>query len=161
MNRRQYFLRTLLVVGAAFVSVLSAHGASITGRITDTEGTPVPGAQINVREDHSDFSKAAVTQEDGSYFFDSLPPGVYAVTVRKSGFNPLVQENLTVGDGDGAVQLNLRLRSNRRQTVMSGAEELNPNVFVVKLDANAIVRQLYNRGSNPQLPREFRSQDNY
>ncbi len=160
MKRRQYLLRTLLVVGAVFVSVLTVRGASITGRITDTEGAPVPGAQINVREDQSDFSRAAVTQEDGSYFFDSLPPGVYAVTVRKSGFNPLVQKKVTVGDGDGAVQLNLRVGSNRRQTGMSGAEELNPNVFVVKLDANAIVRQLYNRGANPQFPREFRSQEN-
>ena len=137
-----------------------AFASTIAGRVSDPDGTPISGAQIIAQGPESQFSKTVVTQEDGSFSLDPLPAGVYTLTVRRLGFAELVQQNVPVGENGDSVRLNLRLRSNREQAVAVGVEEINPNIFVVKLDTNEIIRQLSTRGANTQLVTEFRSQEN-
>ena len=140
--------------------VSSAWAATVAGRVSDPEGAPIPGAQVIAQGPEAGVSKTAVTREDGSFSLDPLPAGVYTLTVRRAGFAELVQQNVPVGENGDSVQLNLRLRSNREQAVSMGMEELNPNIFIVKLDTNEIVRQLSTRGANTQLVTEFRPQEN-
>ena len=141
--------------------VRSVFAAVIVGTVSGTEGTSVAGAQIIARQPETHFSQTVVTEEDGSYSFNALPPGVYTLTVRKPGFADLIQEKVNAGNNDETVRLDLQLRSSSEQTAVEGEEELNPNVFVVKLDTNEIQRQLGRRGARVQFIREFRSQENY
>jgi len=135
--------------------------ANLAGKVSSVEGAPVPGAQIVVQQANSDLSMTVTTAEDGSYSLPSLPPGIYTILVKKQGFADLTQENVALDGGNETVQLQFRLRPAEQQTVVRGVEELNPNLFYVKLDTNEILRDLGRRGADPQLVREFRAQENY
>jgi len=150
---------TLLALTVLFP--LEILAATITGKVSDLEGTAVPGAQVMVRDGTSASSWTAVSAEDGSYSLPSLPAGLYTIVVTKAGYADLTQESVTVRDEGETVQLPFRLRPAEQQTVVRGVEELNPNLFYVKLDTNEITRDLNRRGADAQFLREFRSQENY
>ena len=149
-----------LILAAVVSSPPNLFAASIAGRVSDTEGTPIAGAQVIAHGSESPGPTTVVTQDDGTFAFDSLPAGSYTLTVRRPGFTELVQPNVAVAGAGESLRFNFRLRSNREQTVGLGLDELNPNVFVVKLDAYGISRQMGTRGANTRLVTEFRSQEN-
>ena len=144
----------------SFLFLGNLFGTTIAGRIADPDGAPISGAQVIAQGPETSFSKTVTSNEDGSFSLEPLPPGMYTVTVRRAGFAELVQQNVAVPEEGEPVRLNLRLRSTREQAVSLGVDELNPNVFVVKLDTNEINRQILTRGANPVLMTEFRSQEN-
>ena len=160
LKTRRFLLKIVLHISALSLLISSGFAATLSGTVSDLQGTNVAGAEITVQQVEANFSKSLVTKENGSYLFESLPPGIYTIRVRKSGYADLTQENLVVGRGAEVVVLNLRLQSSSQLVEVRGEEELNPNVFVVKLDTNEIQRQLGRRGANVRLIREFRSQEN-
>ena len=139
----------------------ASPAATIAGKVSSLEGAAVSGAEITVQQNDSDFLATTITGQDGSYALPSLPSGVYTIVIRKQGFADLTQENVALGGGNETLALEFRLRPAEQQTVVRGVEELNPNLFYVKLDTNEIVRDLSRRGADPQFLREFRSQENY
>ena len=100
--------RSFCFILTLWIGVVCAEASSVQGRISDTDGAPVAGAQIIVRQPESNFSKTVVTRSDGNYVLDTLSPGVYVITIRKTGFADLVQEKV-VGSGEEPLQLNFRL----------------------------------------------------
>lgn len=160
MKTERPFILILLLTAILSFPIQSLFGATIAGRVSDPEGAPISGAQVIAQTSDANVSKTVVTREDGSFSLEPLPAGMYTLTVRRAGFGELVQQNVSVEDGQEPVRLNLRLRSNREQAVGLGLDELNPNVFVVKLDTNEVQRQVSTRGANTQLVTEFRPQEN-
>src|SRR5438309_7688297 len=59
----------------------------------------VPGANVEIKNLDTNFSRTETTGPDGRFTFLLLPPGRYTVTISKPGFATIVQENvnLTVG----------------------------------------------------------------
>src|SRR5215467_3011550 len=81
----------LLMVGIALVLTAVMMGAqvstsSITGRITDSTGAVIVGAQVQVKNEATGAVYQSVTTPTGSYVFPSLPPGPYTITVTQGGF---------------------------------------------------------------------------
>ncbi len=77
------FVATLLV--AATLSAQSTTG-TISGRVTDGQGLPVPGATVTVTSLNLQGARTAVTAENGDYILTVLPPGTYEVAVEIAGF---------------------------------------------------------------------------
>ncbi|HXJ40485.1 MAG TPA: carboxypeptidase regulatory-like domain-containing protein [Bryobacteraceae bacterium] len=84
--------------------LLSAQGtanASITGRVVDDSGAPIPEIRIAVTSPALQVSQVtAVTDADGSYRLLDLPaPGVYKATFSRDGFQTYLRGdiNLSVG----------------------------------------------------------------
>ena len=153
-----------IAVFVAAVSLLlpaASPAANVEGKVSSLEGEAVSGAEITLRQNGSDFSTTTLTGQDGSYALPSLPSGTYTIVIRKPGFADLTQENVALAGGAETVQLEFRLRPAEQPTVVRGVEELNPNLFYVKLDTNEIVRDLSRRGADPRFLSEFRSQENY
>lgn len=76
----------MLIVSIASVPVFSSTSATITGRVTDSQGLVVPGAQVQATNILTNISYASETNEDGLYRISNLPPGEYRVIVQKQGF---------------------------------------------------------------------------
>jgi carboxypeptidase family protein/TonB-dependent receptor-like protein len=72
---------------------------SIQGTVVDENGGVVPDANVEVKNLDTNLLKTTTTGSDGQYQFRALPPGRYSVTIAKSGFATIVEENavLTVG----------------------------------------------------------------
>jgi hypothetical protein len=76
------------------VWALFAQSASVTGRITDPTGAVVPQASVKVESVESGFNTTTLSDEQGYYNFPSLQPGLYNLTVSKTGFKPVRVANL-------------------------------------------------------------------
>jgi len=73
----------LLTIGP--VSAQTTTG-TITGRVIDGQGLPVPGATVSVSSPNLQGTRTIVTSANGDYVFPLLPPGRYALAVELSGF---------------------------------------------------------------------------
>lgn len=76
----------MLIVLVASFPAFSSTSATITGRVTDSQGLVVPGAQVQATNILTSISYNGETNEDGLYRISSLPPGEYRVIVQKQGF---------------------------------------------------------------------------
>jgi len=162
--RRRFIPAPHYAVLLAFMALAlppAVPAANIAGKVSSLEGAAVSGAEITAQQQSSAFSTTTTTAQDGSYALPSLPAGVYTIVIKKQGFTDLTQENVALASGNQTVEMEFRLRPAEQQTVVRGVEELNPNLFYVKLDTNEILRDLTRRGADPQFLREFRSQENY
>jgi Carboxypeptidase regulatory-like domain len=70
--------------------------AHIRGTVTDPSGAGVPGAEVKATNLQTQVSTTVTTQDDGRYEFLSLAPGIYNVTVTKSGFRTAASNNITL-----------------------------------------------------------------
>jgi len=77
----------LSVMAAAFATAQEGvYYGSVAGRVTDTQGAAVPGADVTARQLQTNVKTAAVTDPDGRFRFAFLRMGPYELTVAKQGF---------------------------------------------------------------------------
>jgi hypothetical protein len=68
--------------------------------VTDATGAVAPGVQVMARDKSRGISKTAVTDNDGIYQIQQLPPGEYEVRASKSGFKTNVAGALVLTVGE-------------------------------------------------------------
>jgi hypothetical protein len=94
MNRSIRMSRGLMI---AFVAILVCAAVSINtdaqtfrgiilGTVTDSSGSAISGALVQVKNTGTGLTRTVTTGDDGSYTAPELPIGVYSVTVEKDGF---------------------------------------------------------------------------
>src|SRR5262245_41491086 len=84
------FLRLLrplpaLLLLLAAVPAFAQQTGSITGKVTATDGSPLPGVTVEVRSDVLPGPRVTVTNSRGEYRFPTLTPGAYTVKFDLSG----------------------------------------------------------------------------
>lgn len=85
------------------------HGASISGRVSGLDGSPLPGALVSDATPRSMWAENTVrapasTADDGSYHLEGLAPGRTYLLVESAGFRP--QEcPVDLDDGESATRV--------------------------------------------------------
>ena len=74
-------------------------GGSISGRVTDSNGALLPGAQVAIRNTATGVTTQLVANEEGVYRAPNLLPGDYEITASAANFTSFLQKGviLTVG----------------------------------------------------------------
>src|SRR5262249_43544861 len=67
---------------------------TIEGTVTDKQGLAVSGAEIRAEGSTAAVSRSVTTAADGAYQIAGLLPGVYKMTVTRSGFSTRIFEGL-------------------------------------------------------------------
>jgi hypothetical protein len=75
-------LATSLLIGSA---VSQTTNGSIGGTVTDASGAAIQGVQVQVIDKDHGVQRTASTGDNGTYTIPQLPPGLYDVTVEKTG----------------------------------------------------------------------------
>jgi len=75
------FLFALLAIGSV------AAQTSLTGTVTDTDGEPLPGANVYL----SGTARGAAASPDGTFVIENVPPGAYQVVASILGYTAGVQ----------------------------------------------------------------------
>src|SRR5277367_5116540 len=86
--RRLFFLTVVLgcfIIGSTPCAFSQATTGTILGRVTDTSGALVIGAEVVATNEATGVADTAKTTEAG-YFLRNLLPGSYTVTVTMAGF---------------------------------------------------------------------------
>src|SRR5260370_13433239 len=68
---------------------------SVQGDVVDERGGSVAGATVEAKNLDTNFTQTKKTNSDGHFAFLRLAPGRYQLTVNKSGFATLLQQNAT------------------------------------------------------------------
>ncbi len=82
----------LLVTSAGLAPAQLVSG-SLTGRVADSSGAPIVGAEITVRLVQTGAGSRLTTNDLGEFQFPSLQAGEYVVTVAKEGFQTFERRN--------------------------------------------------------------------
>ncbi len=90
------FLFFALIVGVALGGFAQRQTGAIQGNIVELEGTPVPGATVQIASESMQGTLTYVTAATGSFRFPAVPPGSYKLTVEMPGFKKVVREGITV-----------------------------------------------------------------
>ena len=95
----QFLLIVSLSAGLALAAVAQEQTGSITGKVTDTEGFPLPGAFVYIDSPSMLNIKTYITSETGLIRFFNLPPGEYRLSVEMPGFKTVNIENIFIHVG--------------------------------------------------------------
>src|SRR5512141_2478939 len=97
--------RGLLLFGVCLATLLplpllAQTTGDMVGSVVDAAGAPLPGASIEARSPALQAFRVATTGANGEFRLPILPPGVYAVSARLTGFEPGEQSGIRVPLGE-------------------------------------------------------------
>ena len=102
----------LLAVSLGVVREATAQAVSgnLLGKITDSSGSVIAGADVTATETRTGVSRKLGTNGEGIYSIPYLSPGIYRVEVEKPGFKKFVSDNAELRVGavlriDGVLEI--------------------------------------------------------
>jgi len=130
--------RVLIVISALLFALplITVHGAGgrIEGKVTDPKGAVVVGAAVTVTEANTNQTYTAVTDKQGQFKIEGLPPGAYTVTVSAQGFSEARREEVKVDEGAAAtVDLKMDLAPVEASVTVTTGEKANTDPTYHKL----------------------------
>src|SRR4029453_15884637 len=145
-------MSTVFRVGFAVCLLLVAAATSwaqdgvITGRITDTSGATLPGVDVSLTGPGLLGGRSVGSDEQGSYRFALLPPGVYSVRFQLQGFATVIREGITLTPGfTSSLNISLEVASVAETVTVVGE---SPIIDVT----NAVVASNFNKELTAVLP---------
>ena len=91
---------TILFLSCGSLQAQSIEDGKILGKLVDSTGQPIPGAQIEITSDALiSGSRTTTSAENGTYVFLSVPVGLYNASASLTGFKTSVQERIPILGG--------------------------------------------------------------
>lgn len=92
---RSVFL-AVLVLTVLTPAVFAQTTSTIEGTVTDHQGLPIAGAQVQIAGATLSIERTATTDANGAYQIAALPAGTYTLTVSKTGFTTQISRGLEI-----------------------------------------------------------------
>ena len=121
--QKNLFAALVVFLGLASV-VFGQNAGTITGRVVDQTAAVVAGAEVKVTDVSTGETQKATTNDTGLYFFNTIKPGTYDVSIEKAGFRKAQFTKQTVEIGS-ATELALEPSRDRRHGDLSDQERGN------------------------------------
>jgi hypothetical protein len=90
MKKLSLFLFVLTMLSSVFPQI----PYSISGRVADEAGLPLPDTEVILEQSGSELKESRKTDLDGIYHFDCLAEGIYSLTFKRPGFIIERMENI-------------------------------------------------------------------
>lgn len=93
---------TFIILGLLSVIKVNAQvtTADVVGKVTDTNGSAMPGAKVVIENKGTGDVRTIQTDESGDYVFSLLPIGRYTIRVEISGFKTFLAPEIVLASGD-------------------------------------------------------------
>src|SRR5437016_6072898 len=91
----------LLLASLACAQGVGTSG-DMAGTVTDSTGAVVTKITVTATDKAKGIQHTTITDDNGHYRFNGLPPAVYEVTAQGSGLASEVHKNVTVALGETA-----------------------------------------------------------
>jgi hypothetical protein len=118
---------TALAIVAATADTAFAQGGgasstgTIQGRVADASGGVLPGVTVTASSPSMIGTQTQITNENGSYRFPAVPPGVYSLSFELPGFTGVKRDGLEVSLGFTAtVNVEMRLAALQETVTVTG-----------------------------------------
>ena len=137
----------VLLVMIGLTSLANAQGlqGSISGKVSDAEGNPLPGCTITLEGPNLQGQMTFVSPESGTYRFPAVPPGEgYQITFEMPGFKTVIRKGLRVSVGKStAINITLEMSALEEEVTVIG-ESPTVDVKVSKTSVNYSKSYIYN-----------------
>jgi len=111
MKMRFSFLLFMIVLGSSLLFSQGTTG-TIRGKITEENGTPLPGVSVTVLSNNLIGTRSVVSDEKGSYIFVRLPPGSYMLIAKLDGFETKKVENIKLAL-EATISVNILMKAGK------------------------------------------------
>ena len=105
-----------LLGSVAFGQSVNVTTGGINGRITDSSGAGLPGVTVTATNLDTGLSRNVITENDGTYTVNLLPPGNYRVDAELAGLGKSQQPRVTVLLGN-STKLDMKLAPQVAETI--------------------------------------------
>src|SRR5258708_3325589 len=78
------------------VALCQSQTGWVVGSVVDAQNAGIPGATVDATLTASGVTLHTISNDAGLYVFPNLPPGIWGVTVEKSGFKKLVRNDIEI-----------------------------------------------------------------
>jgi hypothetical protein len=152
-RRSHTLLLALTFMISLAASAYAQQGTTeIRGVVRDPEGAALPGVAIVLKNQDTGLFRETTSGSDGSYFANSMTPGVYEVTAELSGFQKFVARDVRLEIGKTAT-LDIALAlGNVTETLTINAEPPLVDITSKEVGGNINSRELT---SLPSINRNF------
>ncbi len=119
-------LRTGIVLAGIATLTIAAHAqyrASLRGTVADPSGAVVPGATVTLTDTGTNQSMTAVSDANGIYTFNGLPPDRFSVKAEKQGFQTTnIAQVVLIPEQPNALNIKMQVGGTTQQVVVSGSQ---------------------------------------
>ncbi|MCY7376148.1 MAG: carboxypeptidase-like regulatory domain-containing protein, partial [Pyrinomonadaceae bacterium] len=131
----------LTICTFAAITIHAQSGTTtVSGTVADAQGNAVAGANVTLTNADKGFSRTTTTNDNGTFIFPVIQPGIYQVTVEANGFKKSVQNqvralvdtptNVPVALEVGAVSETVTVTSNTAESLLNTQDATVGNTFV-------------------------------
>jgi hypothetical protein len=93
-------LALLTVFAGITAFAQSSASGTVSGQVTDQQGTPMPGVDISVTDPSTNISLKTASNGAGRYIIVNVKPGTYNITFGKTGFSTRKVDRQSVNVGE-------------------------------------------------------------
>jgi outer membrane receptor protein involved in Fe transport len=111
----QAFAAILLFGAAAFATVFG----TVRGLVHDPQHRPVPGSEVVLKAQSSDYTQETQTDVNGEFHFDAVPLGSYTITVSDASFAGQEQRVTVLSGSAPILHFELRIVSQDQSVTVS------------------------------------------
>ena len=135
MKAKLVFFCFALMVGSLAAQTFRG---TILGTVTDPSGAVVAGAKVTVKNVNTGLERTTQTSADGSYSVPELPIGTYTVTIRQSGFQTAVTNNVVV-DVSAERRVDTALKTGTASETVQVSGEVLPEVDTTSAELGGVL----------------------
>lgn len=118
-------LQLLLFVLLASIASAQIDRGAIVGKVVDSSGALVPGADVTVTNKDTGVTLNTQTNDVGEYQFITLIPGTYSVKATAKGFQTSVRDGITLHVQDRlSIEMKMSPGAVAQEVVVTGGEPL-------------------------------------
>jgi Carboxypeptidase regulatory-like domain len=142
----------LLVLSLSYVGFGQNASTSLRGLVTDPTGAAIPGATVGLVNAANGARIDAVTNAQGEYSLQQIPPGTYTITATAPGFGKFTTTAALLVAQPATVNMKLQVNSDIVSVDVSAATETinTTDATIGNAINNETIMQLPSEGRNPQ-----------
>ncbi|HEX8920107.1 MAG TPA: carboxypeptidase-like regulatory domain-containing protein, partial [Pyrinomonadaceae bacterium] len=91
-SKAPLFLALLVLLFSSAPSQAQTHRATVRGRVSNTAGGVVSGAQVRLVQVGTNETRSLATGGEGEFVLSELPPGAYRLEIESTGYGKYVRE---------------------------------------------------------------------
>lgn len=100
----------------------SAETGALAGNVSDPTGAVVPEASVEATNESTGQIRISASRADGRYTVALLPPGIYKIAVKKTGFREEIENDVHIDVGGTArLDIVLALGESTQQVTVQGS----------------------------------------
>jgi len=100
--------QSIRVVGLVGILASGAWGEVVSGTVRDPGGAPFQGAFVQARHLEAKMTYSVLSDRQGRYRIQNLPPGNYDVQVKAAGFRSDPRKSVRIGAADISLDFSLQ-----------------------------------------------------